>query len=126
MVCVITCGELGSHYVVSSVAFGSPDNFAIAPKTLVSKFINTYQTSGTQTDPAAKTKSIGLPANAQLMSLPERPKCRTTLEDSDIIRSGGVLLNHLDNCIVTCKLTVKVRHPDQICLTRLQLTFITK
>ena len=48
------------------IAFGSPDNFVIGPKVYASEFKTTYQTFGTVTTPAAETKSIGLPADAQL------------------------------------------------------------
>jgi hypothetical protein len=47
-------------------AFGSPDSFIIDPKVYVSKFNPTYQIFGTATTPAAETKSVGLPAKAQL------------------------------------------------------------
>jgi len=48
------------------IAFGSPDNSVIDPKVYAIKFNPTYQTFGTVTIPAAETKSIGLPADAQL------------------------------------------------------------
>ena len=48
------------------IAFVSPDNFSIGPKVYTSKFKATYQLFGTATTPAAETKSIGLPADAQL------------------------------------------------------------
>jgi hypothetical protein len=48
------------------IAFGSPDSSVIIPKVYASTFKAIYQTSGTMTTPAAETKSIGLPANAQL------------------------------------------------------------
>ena len=49
-------------------------------KTYASEFKATYQTFGTVTTPAAETKSIGLPANAQL---------------------SWFLHHHLDNYILT-------------------------
>jgi len=52
--------------MVYVIAFGSPDSFVIGPKVYVSNLNPTYQTFGTMTTPAAETKSIGLPANAQL------------------------------------------------------------
>jgi hypothetical protein len=39
---------------------GSQDIFSIDTKTLVSKFTTAYQTSGTQANPAAGTKSTDL------------------------------------------------------------------
>jgi hypothetical protein len=42
---------------------GSPDYFSISPKSLCEK-LTTYKSCGTRTDPAAETKSIGLPADA--------------------------------------------------------------
>jgi len=51
--------------MVGLIAFGRPDSFVISPKVSASKFKPTYQTFGTMTTPAAVTKSIGLPADAQ-------------------------------------------------------------
>jgi hypothetical protein len=48
------------------IAFGSPDSSVIWPKVYASIFKPIYQTFGTMTTPAAETKSIGLPADAQL------------------------------------------------------------
>jgi hypothetical protein len=48
------------------IAFVSPDSLVISPKVYVSKINPTYQTFGTMTTPAAWTKVIGLPADAQL------------------------------------------------------------
>ena len=52
------------------VAYGrrsrQPGQFVIAHKVYASKFKSTYQTLCTVTIPAAETKSIGLPADAQL------------------------------------------------------------
>jgi hypothetical protein len=48
------------------IAFVSPDSFVMIPKVYASKFKATYQTFGTLTTPATETKSIGLPADAQL------------------------------------------------------------
>ena len=48
------------------IAFGSPDNFSIDEKNYASKSITTYQILFTVTTLAAETKSIGLPAFAQL------------------------------------------------------------
>jgi hypothetical protein len=61
------------------IAFVSPDSFVIGPKVYASKFNATYQTFGTVTNPAAGTKSIGLPANAQLSAFFALPLIKYTL-----------------------------------------------
>ena len=48
------------------IAFVSPDSFVFSSKSLCEKIHPTYQTFGTMTNPAAGTKSIGLPADALL------------------------------------------------------------
>jgi len=48
------------------IAFGSPDSFVISPKVYARKFNSTYQILCIMTYPATETKSIGLPAGAQL------------------------------------------------------------
>jgi hypothetical protein len=63
MLWVIGFAELVNHFVVSSVAFGSPDYSLICPKICAIKFNPTYQNFGTVTTPATVTKSIGLPAD---------------------------------------------------------------
>ena len=52
--------------MVGLIAFVRPDKSVIDPKVYESMFKLTYQTFGTMTNPAAETKSIGLPAYAQL------------------------------------------------------------
>jgi hypothetical protein len=78
MVSVIGCAELVA-LKCSSVAFGSPDSFVIGPKVYASKFIPTYQAFGTVTAPAAETKSIGLPTDAQLAAFFALPLIKYTL-----------------------------------------------
>ena len=48
------------------MAFGSPDSFIISPKVYPDNFYSLIKFCGTRTDPATETKSIGLPADAQL------------------------------------------------------------
>jgi hypothetical protein len=48
------------------IAFSSPDFFVIGPKVFAINIFSTYQNFGTMTNPAAKTKSIGLLAIATL------------------------------------------------------------
>jgi hypothetical protein len=48
------------------IAFGSPDSFIISPKVYGSIFNPTNQSFNTMINPATETKSIGLPAFAQL------------------------------------------------------------
>ena len=61
------------------IAFVSPDSFVIGPKVYVSKFNATYQTFGTMTTPTTETKSIGLPADAQLSTFFAVPFIKHTL-----------------------------------------------
>jgi hypothetical protein len=48
------------------IAFVSPDSSVIAQKVYARNHITTYKTLCTMTTPAAETKPIGLPADAQL------------------------------------------------------------
>jgi hypothetical protein len=53
--------------MVGLSAFVSPDNFVIGPKVYESEFKATYSTFGTLSNPAAVTRSMGLPSDAPVV-----------------------------------------------------------
>jgi len=88
--------------MVGLIAFGRPDSSVIGPKVYTSKFNTTYQTFGTMTTLATKTKSMGLPAYARAVMVfasPSRPFYR---DGTTRGRLPG--FSHLDNFIWTGKL----------------------
>jgi hypothetical protein len=52
--------------MVGLIAFGSPDSLVVGPKVFAGKFKATYSTFCTVSNPAAETKSMGLPSDALL------------------------------------------------------------
>jgi hypothetical protein len=84
------------------IAFGSPDNSVISPKVYASKIKATYQTFSTVTTPAAETKLIGLPADAQAVMVFASPLRQFYRDGTTSYRLPG--FSHLGNFVWTSKL----------------------
>ncbi len=84
--------------MVGLSAFVSPDNFVIGPKVYESEFKATYSTFGTLSNPAAVTRSMGLPSDAPVVMVFASPSA-SFYTGSNPRRLSG--LSHLDHFILT-------------------------